>query len=151
MKCALEFIAEKALAEEKYQEEQARLDELCRIAYSKLAENSITLCETVINKEIEKCAKERRPLSFTLRGAYSKDRLGNEIFYLLSKDSIRYANGMYSYSKDTSKGYSLQTISEYLSQFCIKTRIYESDYMSYGCGCCPGIAIEAYIEIPPCV
>lgn len=151
MKCALEFIAEKAIAEEKYQAEQERLDNLCRMAYSRIAENSITLCETVINKEFEKCARERRPLSVILDGAYSKDRLGNEVFYLLKEDKIRYADGRYSYSIDTSKGYDLQIIKDYLSQFCIKTNIFESSYMSYGCGCRSGVSLRAYISNLPCV
>lgn len=151
MKCALDFVAEKAVAEEKYKEEQERLDNLCRMAYSRITENSITLCETVINKEFEKCARERRPLRVILNGAYSRDRLGNEVFYLLKEDKIRYANGRYSYSIDTSKGYDLQIIKDYLSQFCIETDIFESSYMSYGCGCRSGISLRAYVSNLPCV
>ena len=151
MKCALELVAEKALAEQKYQAEQERLDNLCRMAYSRIAENSITLCETVINKEFEKCARERRPLCVILDGAYSRDRLGNEVFYLLKEDKIRYADGRYSYSIDTSKGYDLQIIKDYLSQFCIETNIFESSYMSYGCGCRSGVSLRAYVSNLPCV
>lgn len=152
MKCALEILAERAIAEEKYQEEQARLDELCRMAYSKIAENSIKFCETRVNEDLENKARKRYSLVCDYQGVFEKDRLGNTVFYLLKDDpNFVYANGDPSYVPDRSMGYDPQIIADYLKQFCIESRTFESTFKMFGSGVCRGVTLQVFISNPPCV
>lgn len=136
MKCALEIVAMKELAETNYRIEQERLDEECRIKHMSIIEDTFNYCEEVIGPKLEKCALNREVPKFILEGVIEKDRVGNKIFYPLVAERQKYANGDRSYCPCYSKSIDVVSLINYLKNYCFTVKFEESTYKRYGWGEC---------------
>jgi hypothetical protein len=145
MKCALEIVAMKELAETNYRIEQERLDEECRIKHMSIIEDTFNYCEEVIGPKLEKCALDREVPRFTLRGIIKTDRVGNKIFHPLVVESKKYANGDYSYCPSYSKSIDVKSLINYLKNYCFTVKFEEITYKKYGCGECDGYLLTVTI------
>lgn len=139
MKCALELVAIAKEAERQRAVEELRRQEEERRIAEKARKRTIEWCETVLSNYLEQYA--RKNLSFS-EGAwtheYDKGHMmhfsGEKCLYPLREESIRYANGDYSYTVASAEYLDLETIVKYCAQFCIEVKAYSCNYMSYGIG-----------------
>ena len=145
MKCALELSVIKEKAEKQYEIEQAILDENCRINHVNIIEKTIEFCENTIGPELEKCALNRRTPTFTMRGDFEKDRVGNLIFYPLVRDGRYYANGKPSEKMDETNPYDMFTIKNYLESYCFNVSWEDEWYKRYNFGDIKGVKLTVTI------
>lgn len=146
MKCALEILAMRELAEQNYAAEQARLDEECRIQHMGIIEDTFSYCENVIGPTFEKQALRRETPMYRLKGVIEKDRIGNKIFYPLTVESKKYANGENSYSPNHRSPLDVVSLHNYLKNYCFTVEFEESTYKQFGRGECNGYTMWVTIK-----
>lgn len=155
MKCALELVAIAKEAERQRAVEELRRQEEERRIAEKARKRTMEWCETVLSNYLEQYA--RKNLSFS-EGAwtyeYGKGHVmhfsGEKHLYPLREESVRYANGDYSYVVASAEYLDLETIVKYCAQFCIEVRAESHGYMSYGCGYRNGTRLRFRIS-PECL
>lgn len=145
MKCAIELIEMKAEATRIWEKEEAIKDMAAAKKYLVTCANTIDFCETFINDTLVNCAKTRKPLEVFIKIKDDTDRLNNKLFYLITADGDKYADGTLSYSVNKRKVYSLEVLEEYLKQHCIKLERLYDQYKSYGIGVIDCYAFRIYI------
>lgn len=150
MKCAIEMIMIKNEAEKNYELEQLRLDEECRKAHLETIIKTIAYCEEVIGPSLEKKAMNREIPCFTLAGCIRKNRVGDKLFSPLTGGSRIYANGDFSYDIKYSETYDVETLKNYLEQYCYKVSFSDYYFKTYGIGRRCGDRLEVTVK-PECV
>jgi hypothetical protein len=158
MKCALELVAIAKEAERQRAVEELRRQEEERRIAEKARKRTIEWCETVLSNYLEQYA--RKNLSFS-EGAwtheYGKGHMmhfsGEKRLYPLREESIRYANGDYSYTVASAEYLDLETIVKYC--LCISGGIVPSKIPSTNppilvigvLSSCDTFAIKLFLEL----
>lgn len=133
MKCAIEFYAMKALAEEKFQKEEKEKDLEAMEAFKIMEENAIRLCDVDIDRIMSEQALNRKALKIGMTISIREDRLGNIYFQVVSKDGLEYANGEPSYAA-LGPHYALDKFKSYLEEHCFSVTITNCYYREKGIG-----------------
>lgn len=149
MKCAFEIAMIKNEAEKNYELEQLKLDEECRKAHLETVIKTIAYCEEVIGPSLEKKAINRETPCFKLKGWIYENRVGDKLFSPLTYDRT-YANGDFSYSVKYSETYDVETLKNYLGQYCYKVSFSDYHFKTYGIGRRCGDMLEVTVN-PECV
>ena len=154
MKCALEIVTMTEIAKENKRKEEEAKDLACALAHQKAFEDSIKFCEEVISPFFENNALKGEIKEYTITGVYREDRLGNKHWHPLKYDEdYQYSSTSMKISKvpNYSIAYDIETISQYLKQFCYKVIITTDFYNRYGWGTCQGTKIIIAIDTPQCL
>ena len=146
MNCALELLTIKEEAEKQFEIEEALKDIAAYNNFETIKKNTINFCDTEINNALIEKAKSRCNIYFQLKISLYKDRLGNVLFSPVIPERYRYANGQQSYTVDTNKQYSLNTLKEYLEAHCINVELIDGSYMRYGYGCQEAKWLRVWID-----
>lgn len=146
MKCALELNVLKAMAEQRYQEEQERAREQARLYFEEVTKRTINYAENVIGVALENKANHRELLWFEFKGWESTDLLGNVLVAPLISQGKLYANGDESFTWKNEDSISLDVLKQYLDEHCISMSYSDSSFMSYGSGCRKCLRIEIKVS-----
>ena len=133
MKCALELITIKEVAETKYLMEEELKDAEAREWYKTICNDTINLCDTTINDKLISLATNRKQIKVSYKVVFSEDRLNNKLFRFVKATDKRYADGRISCCPMGSY-YSFDTLQTYLSEHCINLECLADEYDWYGYG-----------------
>lgn len=133
MKCAKEILGIKEKAEIQYQQEQARLDEVCRINHEKIIAQTLDFCEKISEDFVRQATNRYSRLEYNIYCILTEDRIGNQIIQPLESDSVLYANGDHSYVPSSTK-YDKKTLIDTLSEHCYKVELQKHYFKTYGWG-----------------
>lgn len=133
MKCAREILEIKEKAEIQYQQEQTRLDEVCRENHKKIVTQTLDFCETISEDFVRQAAKRYSCLEYNIYCVVTEDRVGNQIIQPLEFEGFRYANGDES-RVPSSTMYDKKTLIDILSKYCYKVESQKYYFKTYGLG-----------------
>lgn len=134
MLCRLELNKIKLNAQQEYDKEQKRLDEIAETKIKNIKERTISYCNTILNTEMKELAEARNSLCIRIKFAISTDRLGNKIACTLITEQQRYANGDFSYRPNPDEPFDLNTMMNFLNEHCFTVSLRKSFYNRYGFG-----------------
>ena len=136
MKCVAEIMMIKNEAEREEEKRKIKQKETDKRLKQERIKNTIFYCETVINDYFVENAKKRRLNPFCIRGVIDKDSNYEKLFRPLEEVSSQYSDHRKEHriSGVEKDSLDLETLVDYLSQFCYKIEIKESYYFVYGYG-----------------
>lgn len=150
MKCGLELMELAKQAEEQKRLKAIADAKAAEEAHRKIIKNTIHWCDTTLSDYLEKAARRGDLTTRTFFYTYSSEVMhfgGYENIHgfvdelrPLRKDSTRYANGDFSYSK-SGLYLDTETIINYCKEHCILVQIERANYKSYGAGLCDGFRL----------
>lgn len=149
MKCAVELLAIRAKADEEYRIEQERKDLEAFKEFMAITKETINFCDTTINDRLVERAEDKYRFGGNIKVNYiidlTTDRLGNNLFQIVTSDTKRYKDGGFSYSP---KGqyYSYDILKDYIESHCLTITLKAEVRRKYGYGECEYINMT--IEVP---
>ena len=134
MKCAIELITIKEVAEENHKIEEKRKDLMAFKEFVEIAEKTINLCENDINDALVYRAENRYAnIRVEYLIDYDFDRLGNKLFRFVTEDTKKYKDGSSSFSPCW-EVYSFDTLKNYIESHCLEVSTERVVKRRYGYG-----------------
>lgn len=134
MKCAKEILEIKEKAEIQYKQEQARLDEACRVNHEKIIAQTLDFCEKISEDFVRQATNRYSHLEYNVYCVLTEDRIGNQIIQPLRSHGLRYANGEESHVPSSTIAYDKKTLMDTLSKHCYKVELQTHYFKTYGWG-----------------